>query len=118
MQERVVEFGQHVFIEAENTNGINSTVERAISNLAELCMEGLEKLMVEKEIDAIVTPDATVSTVLAIGGYPGISVPAGYGVDGVPFSICFAGLKGSEPKLIEIAYAFEQSTKIRKPPSI
>ncbi|KAK7359348.1 hypothetical protein VNO77_01303 [Canavalia gladiata] len=37
---------------------------------------------------------------------------------GVPFGICFGVLKGSEPKLIEIAYSFEQATMIRKPPPI
>jgi amidase len=36
----------------------------------------------------------------------------------VPFGICFGGLKGSEPKLIEIAYSFEQATFIRKPPPL
>jgi amidase len=36
----------------------------------------------------------------------------------MPFGICFGGLKGSEPKLIEIAYSFEQATLIRKPPPL
>ncbi|KAF8034832.1 hypothetical protein BT93_C0990 [Corymbia citriodora subsp. variegata] len=44
-------------------------------------------------------------------------VPAGYDEHGVPFGICFPGLRGSEPILIEIAYGFEQATKIRRPPS-
>ncbi|KAI8025810.1 putative amidase [Camellia lanceoleosa] len=57
------------------------------------------------------------SRVLAIGGYPGINVPAGYDEDGTPYGICFGGLRGSEPKLIEIAYGFEQASKVRKPPS-
>lgn len=35
----------------------------------------------------------------------------------MPFGIYFGGLKGTEPKLIEVAYGFEQATKIRKPPS-
>ncbi|RVW96600.1 putative amidase C869.01 [Vitis vinifera] len=69
------------------------------------------------KLDALVTPGSDVRTILAIGGFPGISVPAGYDSEGVPFGICFGGLKGSEPKLIEIAYSFEQATKIRKPPS-
>ena len=56
-------------------------------------------------------------SILAIGRYPGISVPVGFDNYGVPFGISFGGLKGSEPKLIEIAYEFEQATKVRKPPS-
>ena len=58
-----------------------------------------------------------VSPFLAIGGFPGISVLSGYDNEGIPFGICFGGLKGFEPKLIEIAYSFKQATKIRKPPS-
>ena len=73
--------------------------------------------MKEHKLDALVSPGSDISSVLAIGGFPGISVPAGYYRKGIPFGICFGGLKGSEPRLIEIAYSFEQATKIRKPPS-
>ncbi|KAH9309815.1 hypothetical protein KI387_037726 [Taxus chinensis] len=55
-----------------------------------------------------------ISSVLAIAGYPGISVPAGYDTAGVPFGINFGGGRGSAPTLIEISYAFEQATKARK----
>jgi amidase len=84
--------------------------------MAQLSSKGFETLMKGQHLDAVVTPDATVAPILAIGGYPGISLPAGYNETGVPFGICFGGLKGFEPKLIEIAYAFEQATKVRKPP--
>uniref|UniRef100_A0A453A9X3 Amidase domain-containing protein n=1 Tax=Aegilops tauschii subsp. strangulata TaxID=200361 RepID=A0A453A9X3_AEGTS len=55
-------------------------------------------------------------SLLATGGHPGIVVPAGFNDQGVPFGICFGGLQGYEPRLIEMAYAFEQATKVRKPP--
>ncbi|KAJ0966980.1 hypothetical protein J5N97_023897 [Dioscorea zingiberensis] len=116
-EERVDEIGQPIFLVAENTNGIGSVEQETIARMGELSMQGLEKLMEEEKLDAIVTPGASVVRVLAIGGYPGISVPAGYGGDGVPFGICFAGLKGSEPTLIELAYAFEQATNVRVPPT-
>ena len=45
------------------------------------------------------TPLSLVSQVLAVGGYPGIHVSAGYDDEGVPYGICLAGLKGSEPKI-------------------
>ncbi|KAI4297730.1 hypothetical protein L6164_037603 [Bauhinia variegata] len=89
----------------------------ALANLARLSKEGFEKLMTDNKLDALVTPGSTVAPVLAIGGFPGINVPAGYDSQGVPFGINFGGLKGSEQKLIEIAFGFEQATKIRKPPS-
>ena len=74
--------------------------------------------MSDNKLDALVTPGSTVAPVLAIGGFPGINVPAGYDSDGVPFGINFGRLKGSESKLIEIAYGFEQATKVRKHPPV
>ncbi|TXG64811.1 hypothetical protein EZV62_011805 [Acer yangbiense] len=115
--EKIKEYGQILFEAAQVTEGIDSDVKEAYSNLAKLSRNGLEKLMREKKLDAVVTPRSNFATVLAIGGYPGINVPAGYDSNGVPFGICFGGLKGTEPNLIEIAYGFEQATKIRKPPS-
>lgn len=73
--------------------------------------------MKENKLDAIVTPGISAVSFLSAEGYPGINVPAGYDGDGTPYGITFGGLKGGETKLIEIAYAFEQATKIRKPPS-
>ncbi|CAL4924371.1 unnamed protein product [Urochloa decumbens] len=116
IEERLAEFGQDYLIQSEATNGIGPTEERAIARLNKLCKRGLEKVMQDNQLDAIVAPGASAHSLLAIGGYPAITVPAGYASNGVPFAICFGGLKGSEPKLIEIAYSFEQATKVRKPP--
>ncbi|CAH8380100.1 unnamed protein product [Eruca vesicaria subsp. sativa] len=115
-QEKVEEWGQDLFLEAEATNGIGEKEKAALQKMEELSRNGIEKLMTELELDAIVTLRSTMSHILAIGGYPGINVPAGYDSDGVPFGITFGGLRFSEPKLIEIAYGFEQATLIRKPP--
>ncbi|KAE8667362.1 Pollen Ole e 1 allergen and extensin family protein [Hibiscus syriacus] len=93
------------------------TGEGSIIKLGNLSKNGLEKLMRDNELDAVVTPRSDASAVYAIGGFPAIIVPAGYDSQGLPFGILFGGLKGSESKLIEIAYAFEQATMIRKPPS-
>lgn len=116
MQEMIEEYGQDVFLAAENTNGLGEIERSAIKRMAVLSVDGLERLMKEEKLDAVVTPNGSGASILAIGGYPGISVPAGYGSSGVPFGICFGGMKGSEPELIEIAYAFEQVTKVWKPP--
>ncbi|KAI3896345.1 hypothetical protein MKX03_013337 [Papaver bracteatum] len=77
---------------------------------------GFVTLMEKNNLDAVVTQGNQFSTMLAIGGHPGISVPAGYHPNGMPIGITFGGLRGSEPKLIEISYAFEQLTLARKPP--
>ncbi|GMP64187.1 hypothetical protein CsSME_00025575 [Camellia sinensis var. sinensis] len=119
--EKIDEYGQDLFLKAQKTNGIGELEKKALGNLTNASENGLQKLMKDNMLDALVTPLTYdfrhVSRVLAIGGFPGISVPAGYDHDGRPFGICFGGLKGFEPKLIEIAYSFEQATKIRKPPS-
>ncbi|KAK8370561.1 hypothetical protein V6Z11_A01G183500 [Gossypium hirsutum] len=108
--------GQDIFLEAQATNGIGAQEKAALANLENLSKNGLEKLMRDYKLDAVVIPRADASSVYAIGGFPAIIVPAGYDSQGVPIGISFGGLKGSEGKLIEIAYAFEQATKIRKPP--
>ena len=113
----IKEFGQDIFLAAQATNGIGEKEKAAVYNLARLSREGFEKLLWDNKLDALVTPGSVVAPVLAIGGFPGISVPAGYDKKGVPFGITFGGLKGSEPKLIEIAYDFEQATQVRKPPT-
>ena len=55
------------------------------------------------------------STYAAVAGYPNITVPCG-DVFGLPVAISFFGRAWTEPKLISLAYAFEQLTKARKPP--
>ncbi|CAN6168062.1 unnamed protein product [Urochloa humidicola] len=117
VEERLKDFGQPDLIAAEKTSGIGAMERAAIRRLKEISANGLEKLMKEHRLDAIVAPNSDASSILAVGGYPGIAVPAGYDKEGVPFAICFGGLRGYEPRLIEMAYAFEQATKVRRPPT-
>ena len=108
---------------AEATNGIGKAEKAALEKLARQTREGFVKLMTKYKLDALVAaggldfPYGIITKILAIGGFPGITVPAGY-LQEMPYGIFFGGLKGYEPKLIEIAYGFEQATKIRKPPSL
>jgi amidase len=55
------------------------------------------------------------STVAAVSGYPSITVPAGY-VRGLPIGLSFFAEAWSEPKLLALAYAFEQETMVRRAP--
>jgi amidase len=53
----------------------------------------------------------------AVAGYPIVNVPMGF-VDGVlPVGLSFIGTAWSEPTLIKYAYAYEQATKLRRPPT-
>ncbi|XP_072086704.1 probable amidase At4g34880 [Arachis hypogaea] len=99
--EKINEFGQDIFLLAQTTNGISAT--------ARLSREGFEKLVSDYKLDALVTPSSSVAPLLAIGGFPGINVFAGYDSKDVSFGINFGGLQGSESKLIGIVYGFEES---------
>ena len=55
--------------------------------------------------------------VAAVAGYPNVQVPAGY-VYGLPVGISFFGRAFTEPKLIRLAYAYEQATRHRQPPRL
>ncbi|KAG9442594.1 hypothetical protein H6P81_018448 [Aristolochia fimbriata] len=117
-EEKSKEYGQGIFLDADGKTEIGEEVKNAVNKMERLSREGIEKVMKDKNLDAIILAEGHTSPILAIGGYPGITVPAGYAADGVPYRITFGGLRGSEPKLIEIAYGFEQATKVRKPPSL
>lgn len=116
--EKTKEHSQKTLIDAEKTSGIGEKELNAIEKMKNLSRDGFEKVMKENKLDAMVTLGSGAASPLAIGGYPAITVPAGYQSNGMPFGICFGGLRGSEPKLIEIAYAFEQATIIRRPPPL
>ena len=93
--------------------------------------EGFDVIMEQEKLDAMVAPTTTPAWPVdlfngdtfrgssaksaALMGYPLISVPSGFTM-GLPLGITFMGRAWSEPKLITIAYAYEQATKARKPP--
>ncbi len=125
-------FGQEIFEEAEKTKGLDDPVyKEALSKVKEMTQKGIEKLMDEHQLDALIAPTNGPSWTIdlvngdhfgggsseaaAIAGYPAITVPAGF-VHGLPVGITFFGKAWSEPTLIKLAYAFEQATKHRKVP--
>jgi amidase len=63
---------------SENTTGIGSRERNAIRQLDELSANGVERLMSQHQLDAILTPDSSAALVLSYNGLPGIVVPAGY----------------------------------------
>ncbi len=56
------------------------------------------------------------SSFAAVSGYASITVPAGF-VQGLPVGVSFFAGNFSEKQLIEMAYAFEQASKIRRAPN-
>lgn len=86
--------------------------------------------MAELEIDALVYPTMRQQAarigerqggdncrLSAHSGLPAITVPAGFTPDGMPVGLEMLGRPFAEPKLIALAYAFEQGTGHRRPPS-
>ncbi len=52
----------------------------------------------------------------AVSGYPAVTVPAGY-VAGLPVGVTFFGADQSDEQMLSLAYAWEQATDIRVPPT-
>ena len=50
-------------------------------------------------------------------GLPAIVVPGGFTTDGLPVGMELSGRAWSEPQLVKFAYAYEQATHHRRPPS-
>ncbi|XP_026440721.1 probable amidase At4g34880 [Papaver somniferum] len=109
-------YNQSLLAEADNTARTKAKRNISLLNMKKLDNDGFKSLMIKNELDASIIPEYGFSAVLAIGGHPGIVVPSGYKDDGMLIGISFSKLRGSEPKLIEIAYGFEQIILIRKPP--
>ena len=94
------------------------------------------RLHAEHDLDALVFPDVQVvpptrkqlqsgvdtaayPTNTIIGSQsscPAVSMPAGFTDDGLPIGVELLGMPFDEPRLIELAYAYERATEPRKPP--
>src|SRR5207237_1889778 len=126
-------FGQELFIQAQATDGFGDP--KYIAALADSqgkSRAALQKIFEDNELDSIVAPTNSPAwtTDLVNGdhfilastgpaaraGYPLVTVPAGMPF-GLPVGLTFMGLAFDEPKLIKYAFAFEQETKVRRPPS-
>ena len=80
--------------------------------------EGIDVAMEEYQLDGLVFAKYLGCEMPAKAGYPSITVPAGYTPKGKPMGITFSGLAYSEPRLIEMAFSYEQATNLRIPPEL
>ncbi len=65
----------------------------------------------------MIVPFGLVPNAPPVGGAnPAPPFPSGFEARPAPYGVSFTGLACSEPRLIAIAYAFEQATKRRVPP--
>jgi amidase len=90
---------------------------------------GIDEIMKAERLDAVLFPGASGAALAAKPGYPTLIVPyalvanaptpafpEGFNAKPAPFGVSFTGTACSEPRLIELAYAFEQATKKRITP--
>jgi amidase len=126
-------FGQELFEQALKAPSLQSREYRAARDSARRLAgpEGIDAALRKQHLDALVAPATGPSwrtdTVLgdhfsgagygaaAVAGYPSITVPMG-DAHGLPLGLVFMGGKWTEPRLIELAYSFEQATHARTPP--
>jgi amidase len=127
-------FGQEIFYQAEKKGDLNDRAYRLALQKSKLLTQsqGIDAVMDKHKLDAFIAPSGGVAwmtdlvngdcgvfegmtSIAAVAGYPSITVPAGL-VQGLPCGISFFGKAFTEPKLIEIAYSFEQITKARSTP--
>ena len=125
--DKALRFGQDLFLAANATRGDLSEREyksaRAMDLLAART-RGMDAYMNRHKLDAVLFPGATGAAIAAKAGYPSVMVPGGFvsGADGkdtpdYPLGVAFAGRAWSEHRLLRLAYAYEQASNMRKPPS-
>jgi amidase len=121
-------FGHEVFEKANATSGdLTDPAYRALrADATRLARAAVETPLVTHRLDAIVALTASpawltdytlgdhdvfhTSGPAAVGGSPAVTLPFGY-VWGLPVGVSFMGARWSEPRLIALAYAFEQAAR-------
>lgn len=126
-------FGQELFEQAQEKGPLSDAayIEARTRARKSAGPDGLDAALQAQDLDALVAPSTSPAWltdpvngdhftgagygVAAVAGTPSITVPMGDS-HGLPLGIVFMGPAWSEPRLVELAYAFEQATHARKPP--
>lgn len=113
-----VKYGQRLLIASNATPGVmeagipNREVTRATARAA------IDSTFLRFDLDAVISPNSTYVNVGASAGYPTITVPAGYTSSGrAPIGLSFLGTAWDEPELLRFAFAYEQKSLRRVPPT-
>ncbi|WNQ10244.1 amidase family protein [Paenibacillus aurantius] len=120
--DETLRYGQTLLEHAEERTSGTLTEPAYLADRARdlrLCREeGIDAVLKEHGLDAILFPGDEGEAVGARAGYPSITVPGGFTSEGLPYGITFTSTAFSEPILLKLAYAFEQATRHRKPPRL
>lgn len=112
----------------EDRNKMISGFEEAMTGLDALLLpttplpaskigEDVETELLGKKVNTFLTFIKNCDPISVVG-YPAITVPAGYSNTGLPIGLQIVAHPWEEVKLVNMAYAFEQETKVRKPPKL
>jgi amidase len=112
-------FGQELFDVAEATTGLD---DPAYLEARALCIDrtrtnGIDRILADARLDAIVAPAYGESSGPAVSGYPSISVPTGTTDDGRPGGVwLYAGFL-AEPTLLGFAFDLQEAIGRRPLPT-
>lgn len=131
-----LKYGQAIFLAANqlDTSPGSADTQRYLADRAldlSLTRSGLDAVFngpdgiqgTDDDFDAILFPQNRGAAAPAKAGYPSIVVPGGFVppsgavINPAPFGVTFTGRAFSEPTLIALAYAYEQTTKHRRSPA-
>ena len=111
-----IPYGQALFegILADSTT--TEGLENIKSTLEEKGRSFFDSAMDEHNLDAILSINNYHAGYAAVAKYPALTVPMGYKESGEPISLTLIAKQFQEKKLLQLGYAFEKATKVRKIP--
>jgi Asp-tRNAAsn/Glu-tRNAGln amidotransferase A subunit and related amidases len=112
-------FGQELFDVADATTGLDDPAYReARAHCLQVTRtDGIDRILADNGLDAIVGPAYGDSSAPAVSGYPAISVPTGTTDDGRPGGVWFSAGFLAEPTLLAFAFDLEQEIGGRPRPT-
>jgi len=132
--EELALFGQDLLEKAAATHGLDAPeYTKAVATCRRVAREeGIDAVLAAQSLDALVAPTGgpawltdivngdsftgASSSIAAVAGTPSVTVPCG-ATHGLPLGVCLMGRAWSEATLLGLAFAFEQETRHRRPPT-
>ena len=124
-----IKYGQSNLDNADETDLVTDRARYEADRRKDLLLtakHGIDEVMKAKRLDALLFPAQNGNGIAARAAYPSVIVPfgtvpnnappafpAGFDPKSAPFGVTFTGMACSEPKLIALAYAFEQASRLR-----
>lgn len=111
-----VKYGQDLLIASDASPGVGPLGDVAALPVIAANRALADKTFADNDLDALIGLNAPYTGLGAAAGYPTVVVPTGYAGTS-PRGLSFFGPAWSEERLLAYAYAFEQGTLRRQPPT-